>query len=109
MIKLLTMTMIAALSVIGCTLFAKHVSAQPEKCCELHGDRLELGTVPIIYGLLRPHCDECRDAERQQFPCANTYVSGGCMVGEKKRTEVPFCPTCREAREAWHQRHGLNR
>jgi len=109
MIKLWTLTMIAVLSLIGCTLFVKLESSRPERCCELHGDRLEHGLVPIIYGLLRPHCDECRDAERQQFPNANTYVSGGCMVGEKKHTEASFCPTCRKASEAWHRQHGLSR
>jgi len=83
MIKLITFTMIAAMSVIGCVLFAKHDSEQPFKCCDVHGDHLERGMVPIIYGLVRPHCHDCRSAEREQFPNANAYVLGGFMIGEK--------------------------
>jgi len=109
MIKLITITMIAAWFVIGCTLFGKRDSGQPVERCDLHGDRLERGMVPIIYGLVKPHCHDCRSAEREQFPNANAYVLGGCMVGEKKRTWVSFCPTCRKARKAWNEAHGLSR
>ena len=82
--------------------------------CALHHVVMELGVVPIRYGLPRwyttkgfGHRREFRRAQKfghakeALFPNANPRVLGGCMVGEEKSAEIYFCPICREARKRW--------
>ncbi|MCZ2390502.1 MAG: hypothetical protein LC113_05420 [Acidobacteria bacterium] len=72
-----------------------------EKCCEVHGTKLESRTFPIIYGFpARPPDPGDRIMD---FPHAETETFGGCLVSFDQPEEVTqvVCPACVEAKEAW--------
>ncbi|MCA1635250.1 MAG: hypothetical protein LC802_16560 [Acidobacteria bacterium] len=69
--------------------------------CEFHGLELEKDSVEIVYGLL-PFDEEKMEACRN-FPHANTWVGGGCLISSDnpERVEVLYCRACRAAEEEW--------
>lgn len=71
--------------------------------CELHKTELEDGFASISYGLIH-FPDKDFETKSKLFPNANTSVHGGCVIEEKSRTEVKFCPLCRKAEEDWDKR-----
>ena len=86
----------------------------PEETCPLHRVPMEVGLVPLSYGL--PHFyspDDPADfaelrnarlawrARERLFPRANVSALGGCTVGDETKAEVHYCGLCRRAREAW--------
>jgi hypothetical protein len=77
------------------------------RTCPRHHVALQIGVVPIEYGLISPDAGwrELGRATERDFPEANVSVSGGCVVGPATRAEVQYCPACRHAREEWLSRH----
>jgi hypothetical protein len=74
----------------------------PGAVCEVHNIPLQEGTVPIVYGLMRPTHDET-EAKRNEFPHSNSFYNPGCVVKEPKRARVSFCPECRKAEALWKE------
>ena len=72
--------------------------------CPVHGEKLKLDIVPIIYGKLLVD-EDYLDAEKTQFPNANTRFLGGSVVKEETKAEVLYCPKCREAEAKWNKEH----
>ena len=87
--------------------------------CPRHRIRMELGVVPIAYGLPRSYSSDnpadravLQDArqvwraKQKLFPEANmTVAGGGCFIQPEKVAEVHYCVRCRRAREEWFRRH----
>jgi hypothetical protein len=76
-----------------------HALLRPNTC-RVHGGRLEAGSAPIRYGLIRLDKQYLR-AQKTSFPNAKSFLLGGCRVGTHVTADVRFCPECRKAREAW--------
>src|SRR5215813_9141000 len=72
--------------------------------CKVHGEKLKLDLVPILYGKLTVDADYIKAAETQ-FPNANTRFFGGSVVKEETKAEVLYCPKCREAEMRWNKEH----
>jgi hypothetical protein len=70
--------------------------------CPVHNCDLQAGEAEIRYGLVRL-TDAHQDARHELFPCANSWVTGGCYVSETfpKKKEVQYCQECRSAEETW--------
>jgi hypothetical protein len=77
--------------------------------CEVHGLKLEKDEVEVVYGLLP--FDEERMEAHKNFPHANTWVGGGCVISgdSPERFEVIYCRACRAAEEEWEARHEARR
>ena len=74
--------------------------------CLLHGLPLQEDTVPILYGLLAPSYWEAYEkACEQEFPHANSFIAGGCVVESVKEDKVFFCSLCRQAEKAWYKKY----
>ena len=73
------------------------------KKCELHGAQLQLGTVPITYGIVSGAPAGYYQASDKAFPHARSFVSGGCVISKDspKMQTVKFCPQCRTAEKQW--------
>src|SRR5215831_1246788 len=74
----------------------------PGAVCEVHNIPLQEGTVPIIYGLMRP-TKEDMEAERKNFPHSNSFYNPGCVENDPKWARVSFCPECRKAEALWKE------
>ena len=71
------------------------------KICELHNQRLEVGEVPIEYGLIAL-LPEYVEAMERLFPNSRSSVFGGCCVDlDKLSEETTFCSACRAAEREW--------
>ncbi len=68
--------------------------------CRVHSRELQRGTATISYGLIRFPA-HFLIAQRELFPCARTFVLGGCKIGTEKSREVLYCEDCREAELKW--------
>lgn len=70
--------------------------------CAIHDETLLRDVVPLRYGLIR-FTPEYLEARPRLFPNARSFMLGGCMLTPDRptRTEVYFCPKCREAQSAW--------
>jgi hypothetical protein len=72
-----------------------------ESTCPIHKDQtLIVEAVPIVYGLIR-HSSDYYDAEKANFPLANAVVEGGCLVGQAKYENRPYCESCRRELAKW--------
>ncbi|MGB7624023.1 MAG: hypothetical protein WBN92_16880 [Terriglobia bacterium] len=71
--------------------------------CEVHKIQLKKARVRVVYGLPLEAVDPKARKARTQFPNANSYAGGGCIVSrEAPRTEeVLYCPECRIAEKKW--------
>ncbi len=72
--------------------------------CKVHGEKLKLDVVPILYGKLMID-EDYMHAQEKQFPNANTRFLGGCIVEETTEAEVLYCPKCRDAEAQWQKEH----
>jgi TonB family protein len=97
----------------------------PEGNCLLHGERMQLGIGNILYGLPEAEIGYPYDlahlwqnvrqkirrrfsyyeAARKHFPESNFWVGGGCEVGVKKKSEMLYCQSCRNAELRWRKKH----
>ena len=89
---------IALLLVFNASLRVAASKSRP-KVCRVHHVLLLQGKAKVEYGL--SSWDEAaqvyRQASRQMFPNANTYINGGCLKDKDspEEAEVQFCPECR--------------
>jgi hypothetical protein len=83
---------------------SKQEKARIGERCPVHGEKLKLDTVPILYGILMID-EDYLEAEKTLFPNANTRVFGGDLVQEETKAEVLYCPKCREAEAKWNKEH----
>jgi len=70
--------------------------------CRVHGEALLEGETKILYGY--PSTSTyASEAERNLFPRASTYRTGGCVIAsnmpETGRTK--YCAACRRVERAW--------
>jgi hypothetical protein len=77
---------------------------EPGGVCQVHNVPLQIGVVPINYGLVRPTKEEV-DAYQKLFPHARSEYQRGCVVEKEKRARVSFCPECRKAEAVWKENH----
>ena len=75
------------------------------KICEVHGEILRWGNVPVTYGLIKrePRYYEARD---RLFPYSNQSVLGGDVVTKRPRrrlAKVRYCRRCRAAEARWQK------
>jgi hypothetical protein len=73
--------------------------------CELHGTRMRVDVIPIVYGYPPPGYDIDRVEEEAIFPNAADVFVGGCLGGEETHARVTYCPRCRAEKAAWLARH----
>ena len=78
--------------------------------CEIHHIQMEHTVVPIGYGLILPDAKaQARfAASTNEFPHANTFVLGGCVVSDDspKRAVIYTCPECKKAASRWDSDYG---
>src|SRR5690606_32981421 len=69
-----------------------------KKICEVHNVPMKRGTVPIRYGL-GPAPPGWGGTREKEFPNANSYIMGGCLVDvdNPETDRVTYCPVCRAA------------
>jgi hypothetical protein len=89
--------------------------AEQVAICRRHRVPMEIGMVPIAYGLPLSYSPASADgrnasrvwrAERRLFPEANLQAGGGgCTVQPEKTAEVHFCAICRRERAEWFRNH----
>jgi TonB family protein len=98
----------------------------PEETCRLHGERMKLDVVPILYGLPRATItyrtvdvisflqnikrtltkrESYSEASARLFPSSNMIGYGGCMVSYEIKTEVLYCAKCRAIEAEWRRQH----
>jgi hypothetical protein len=68
--------------------------------------------VPVYYGLqLTWSTRESAKAEFFDFPFAERFAEGGCVVLEDQpdRTEIYICPACEAAKQRWILEHPEDR
>lgn len=101
-----------------------------EERCPLHGEKLKLDVVPIMYGLpaaeLRhnnvdivslmhnawrklTYRESYFEAERVRFPKSQKQAYGGCMAGDERKAEVLYCQRCRDIETKWRKKHPKSR
>lgn len=80
----------------GCA--ADQPAGEGPPLCPVHQVPLQSGTAQIRPGLF-DH-DPLAEERRSGFPCARTWVQGGCVVEADRTVEVCFCLICREAEAA---------
>lgn len=68
-----------------------------EHHCNLHKNRLQEDSVPIVYGTFVPESEQAKAKRISTYPFANTIVKGPCWSEDRTREDVLFCPACREA------------
>jgi hypothetical protein len=75
--------------------------------CEVHKIQLKKARVRIVYGLPLEAVDPKARKARAQFPNANSYATGGCIVDRKspKTEEVYYCQECRIAEQEWQEEY----
>ena len=76
--------------------------------CPLHRVQLRPLRVPISYGLVPVAPAGYLEEKQSLFPCAHTWVEGGCMPGTEKETGVISCPECERAEREWEVRRGVD-
>ena len=76
--------------------------APPPRTCSLHGTALAEVEVPVAYGLL-PRFEAVEKARWKLFPHSDTFVAGGCVVGEEATLPVKQRATCVVALEAFKE------
>src|SRR5262245_31062836 len=73
--------------------------------CPVHMRKLVYGHARIQDGLLigSPHLYEEVRVSREKFPCANSWVGGGCVKRWDDLETCPtyYCPECRRAERVW--------
>ncbi len=76
--------------------------------CAIHKEVLVGDLVPLRYGLIR-FTREYMEAQSRQFPNARAFMLGGCMLtpDPPTKTEVYYCPKCREAHAAWASENAM--
>jgi hypothetical protein len=84
--------------------FGTRDSRPEESFCKLHNEQLREDSIPVVYGL-RCFPPGFHDARKNQFPFANSSVSGGCIVGPTFTALTGYCPTCRQAKSTWWKEH----
>jgi hypothetical protein len=67
----------------------------------VHGVELVKGTAPIFYGLPPAPPPGYLDAMETLFPHSHLFAMGGCVIDDKRETDVDFCTLCREAENRW--------
>ena len=75
-----------------------------EGFCDLHGRKLVLTRVRIVYGLVRgtPKASPgYLAARRKGFPHTDDVAFGGCVVKERRQCERMVCLDCVAARNQW--------
>src|SRR4051812_37215675 len=74
--------------------------------CEVHHVPMIKTNVPIVYGLLRfDDWGNALMAARTNFPHADNWVGGGCIVSMPKEATIYLCPECLAARQKWETAH----
>jgi hypothetical protein len=66
-------------------------------------------TKEVVCGLLDEQwyerSREQRVARERDFPCANTWLYGGCNGGMQQFAMVRYCRECRAAEKRWNDEH----
>lgn len=75
-----------------------------ETICPVHDEPLQEDVVRIVYGYLL-YKEGYGVARSQEFPYANSFFEGGCVIQPEQWAKVLFCPMCREVEDAWHKTH----
>jgi hypothetical protein len=72
--------------------------------CPLHACKFLKGEVPIKYGRIS-HPAEYLDSRNAFFPCARSFITGGCLVrgdgSDQKSAVIDYCEECRVAQAAY--------
>lgn len=63
--------------------------------CHIHGNDLDAGVVPVVYGTQRPRSDNEINRELDQYPYARPFVRGPCWIEEATEVSVFYCSQCR--------------
>ena len=101
-----TLALLALLALAGCRSAApSYESSETATTCPVHHVALVEATVPLVYGLPSDEEITYLATTGKLFPYGQTYMLGGCILGEKKSTTVKQCPICVAKTEAWRQRH----
>ena len=66
-----------------------------EERCSIHGELLQEDKVRVSYGLLQVYFFRLSS----EFPYANVFFEGGCIVGTKRWALVSYCTSCRKGYE----------
>jgi len=74
--------------------------------CKVHRHRLEVATVPVVYGLMPGRDERYYRAERKKFPNAITSHEAGCLVMSAEEAKVLQCRECIRAKAAYEKRRG---
>ena len=69
--------------------------------CPLHNVALNADFVPVFYGGEPDIESEYWIAREAQFPFANSFYEGGCLVKSQKIAIIRYCPACRDAEKEW--------
>lgn len=79
-----------------------------ERKCEIHGVQLKYGRMPIYYGLMGPP-PGWGEVRANNFPHANSYIMGGCVIeidNNREEGRAYYCPECRVAEQAYLEAGG---
>ena len=86
----------------GCAGLVLDTTAYYPRTCGVHGTSLRPAIVRSVNGLpLVLIVPEWREAQRTQFPYANTKSFGGCTGGGPPLTRLMYCRDCRRAERVW--------
>lgn len=96
-----------------CGCVSNHITGEEPRECPVHHVELEKILVPVRYGRINSMSDEYFEAEKAQFPYAQTWVyGGGCVIGIKeillprpKEGVVMACPVCNKEKEFFLMEH----
>lgn len=110
---------IAAVGLSGCTTEEEQASRKlrgalvnqtrgHSQTCPVHRLRMDVQTVPIVYGIMMYSLPEpTAEVRKREFPYARSVILGGAISGNEfpKQGKIYRCPKCATAEAAWYKAH----
>jgi len=87
----------------GCDKYTADVTRGASRTCEPHGIQMTKTNEPIAYGLIRPNeYGRARQAaSTNNFPHAEEWLLGGCILGTPTQAVIYVCSDCQKALKKW--------